>query len=180
MKRWIQFSKCSITCQNWGKTGRSFLIEFWHSIDGLMQDCSNSIANTMELLQCCTKPSICHVRCDVCAVLFVSNTEICSLVTLYVKSRLLKLSSLSIILPLTPVNPVMSVCSIQLVQNRVPDIYRCTTPALKGIILNPLPLDKVAVISQTTFSNAFSWMKSFIFRLKFHWSLFQSVQHWLR
>ena len=27
-------------------------------IDGLVQDCSNSIANALELLQCCTKPSI--------------------------------------------------------------------------------------------------------------------------
>ena len=26
--------------------------------DGLVQDCSNSIANAMELLQSCTKPSI--------------------------------------------------------------------------------------------------------------------------
>ena len=25
-------------------------------IDGLMQDCSNSIANALELLQSCTKP----------------------------------------------------------------------------------------------------------------------------
>ena len=28
-------------------------------IDGLEQDCSNSIANALELLQSCTKPSIC-------------------------------------------------------------------------------------------------------------------------
>ena len=28
-------------------------------IDGLVQDCSNSIANTLELLQSCTKPSTC-------------------------------------------------------------------------------------------------------------------------
>ena len=27
-------------------------------VDGLMQDCNNSIANTLELLQSCTKPSI--------------------------------------------------------------------------------------------------------------------------
>ena len=27
-------------------------------IDGLVQDCSNSIANALELLQSCTKPSI--------------------------------------------------------------------------------------------------------------------------
>ena len=27
-------------------------------IDGLVQDCNNSIANALELLQSCTKPSI--------------------------------------------------------------------------------------------------------------------------
>ena len=31
-------------------------------------------------------------------------------------------------------------------------------------------------ISQTTFSNAFSWMKVFEFRLEFHWSLFPRVE----
>ena len=35
--------------------------------------------------------------------------------------------------------------------------------------------DKIADISQT-FSNAFSWMKIYEFRLKFHWSLFPNVQ----
>ena len=38
---------------------------------------------------------------------------------------------------------------------------------------------------QTTFWNAFSWMKSFVFLLKFHWILFLMVQliitqHWFR
>ena len=35
---------------------------YWISyhVDGLMQDCSNSIANTLELLQSCTKLSILH------------------------------------------------------------------------------------------------------------------------
>ena len=38
---------------------------------------------------------------------------------------------------------------------------------------------------QTTFSNAFSWMKMIKFRLRFHWSLFPRVQltilqHWFR
>ena len=32
--------------------------------------------------------------------------------------------------------------------------------------------DKMDAISQTTISNAFSWMKMFWFRLKFHWSVF--------
>ena len=30
----------------------------WLCIDGLVQDCSNSIANALELLQSCTKPSV--------------------------------------------------------------------------------------------------------------------------
>ena len=36
--------------------------------------------------------------------------------------------------------------------------------------------DKMVAIFQTTFSNAFSWMKMFKFRLRFHWSLFPRVQ----
>ena len=45
--------------------------------------------------------------------------------------------------------------------------------------------DKMAAISQTIFSNAFSWMKMDEFRLRFHWSLFLRVQltifqHWFR
>ena len=45
--------------------------------------------------------------------------------------------------------------------------------------------DKMAVIFQTTYWNAFSWMKNFEFRLIFHWSLFLRVQliiflHWFR
>ena len=48
-----------------------------------------------------------------------------------------------------------------------------------------LPLDTMAAILQMTFSNAFSWMKSFVFWVKFHWSLFLMVQltitqHWFR
>ena len=45
--------------------------------------------------------------------------------------------------------------------------------------------DKMAAISQTTFSSAFSWMKTFEFWLRFHWSLFIRVQltifqYWFR
>ena len=42
--------------------------------------------------------------------------------------------------------------------------------------LTHLSLDQMAAISQTIFSDAFSWMKSFVFRFKFHWSLFLRVQ----
>ena len=49
--------------------------------------------------------------------------------------------------------------------------------------LTHLPLDKMAAVSLMTFSNALSWMKSFVFRFRFHWSLFLRVQltitqHW--
>ena len=36
--------------------------------------------------------------------------------------------------------------------------------------------DKMAAVFQTTFSIAFSWIKMYVFRLKFHWSLFLRVQ----
>ena len=43
----------------------------------------------------------------------------------------------------------------------------------------------MAAVSQTTHSDAFSWMKMLEFRLRFHWSLFQRAQltifqHWFR
>ena len=46
-------------------------------------------------------------------------------------------------------------------------------------------LNKMAAISQTIFSGAFLWIKSFVFWLKLHWSLFLRVpwiitQHWFR
>ena len=52
-------------------------------------------------------------------------------------------------------------------------------------IINSSLLDKMAAISQTIFSDAFSWMKSFWCWLRFHWSLFLRVkltinQHWFR
>ena len=46
-------------------------------------------------------------------------------------------------------------------------------------------LNKMATIFQTTFSNAFSWIKIVAFWWKFHWNLFPRVQlttfqHWFR
>ena len=50
---------------------------------------------------------------------------------------------------------------------------------------NTSSLDKMAAISQTIFSDAFSWLKGFVLWSKFHWSLFPNVQltinqHWFR
>ena len=53
------------------------------------------------------------------------------------------------------------------------------------VILNTFRPRQMATIFQTTFSNAFSWMKMYEFWLKFHWSLFPRVrlsifQHWVQ
>ena len=44
-------------------------------IGGLVQDCSNSIANALELLQSCTKPSICADDIDTGLVAFQQRSE---------------------------------------------------------------------------------------------------------
>ena len=43
---------------------------------------------------------------------------------------------------------------------------------LQFLFINLSPLDKMAAISQKTFSDAFLWMKIFLFWLRFQWSLF--------
>ena len=53
------------------------------------------------------------------------------------------------------------------------------------LLINTLRPRQMDAISQTTFSNAFSWMKMHEFRLRFHWSLFLRFeltifQHWFR
>ena len=68
--------------------------------------------------------------------------------------------------------------SIQQFQNHI-DTY------VEGATLTHWGRDKMAAIFQTTFWNAFSWMKMYEFQLKFHWSLFLRVQltifqHWFR
>ena len=44
------------------------------------------------------------------------------------------------------------------------------------LAINSSPLTKWPPLSQTTFSNAFSWIKSFAFPFEFHWSFLLRVQ----
>ena len=41
----------------------------------------------------------------------------------------------------------------------------------RELVFNSFPLDKMAAISETTFSNAFSWMEMLEFWFKLHWNL---------
>ena len=59
------------------------------------------------------------------------------------------------------------------------------TIASAAFVLTHWGRDKMAAIFQTTFSNAFSWMRMYRFRIRFHWSLFPRdqltiFQHWFR
>ena len=75
-----------------------------------------------------------------------------------------------------PINPYLRYVDWLLLKSETRAIGQCLTHWGRG---------KMAAIFQTAFSNAFSWMKMFEFRLKFHWSLFLRVQltifqHWFR
>ena len=56
--QWLSATLQSRLPMNWSY--HCLALSHWY-IDGLVQDCSNSIANAMEFLQSCTKPS---VYCD--------------------------------------------------------------------------------------------------------------------
>ena len=65
------------------------------------------------------------------------------------------------------------------------DVEKYRLPTVSSQSLTYWSRDKMAAVSQTTLSNAFSWMKMLKFRLRFHWSLFLRLQltinqHWLR
>ena len=47
---------------------------------------------------------------------------------------------------------------------------------MDNVMLTHWGRDKMDAIFQTTFSNAFLWMKTYEFRLRFHWSLFARFQ----
>ena len=59
---------------------------------------------------------------------------------------------------------------------QIQSVNRCYPDDYKGSNSTQWGRDKMAAVSQTTLSNAFSWMKMLEFRLKFIWSLFLRVQ----
>ena len=78
----------------------------------------------------------------------------------------------------TPSRSLWRHCNNHVLEMKPPDAYTIRLLTLWGP-------DKIVVISKTTFSNTFSWMKIYEFRLRFHWSLFLRVQliifqYWFR
>ena len=71
------------------------------------------------------------------------------------------------------------------IENEMENVFAHCRPFCLGYTVSHWGRDKIADIFQTTFTNVFSWMKMYEFRLKFHWSLFLRlqltiVQYWFR
>ena len=82
-------------------------------------------------------------------------------------------------------NLIISIVSVNGLAPAGSEATAGTVMPLSGYCISHWGRDKMAAIFQTTFSNAFSWLKMFEFQLRFHWILFPGVQltifqHWLR
>ena len=97
--------------------------------------------------------------------------------------------SIKISLKFVPKGPIINIPAlVQIKAWRRPGDKPLSEPMLVSLLLclNELThwgWDRMAANFLTTFSNAFSWMKTFEFRFKFHWILFLGVQltifqHW--
>ena len=72
-------------------------------------------------------------------------------------------------------------CLFVLALGQLNDYTNASKETIEGMIIffsesEHINVDKIAAIFQTTFPNAFSWMKFFVFWLKFHWRLILRVQ----
>ena len=155
-----------------------------------MQDCSNSIANALELLQSCTKPSmLCYIllkhgylcACKTAVTPLLMHWSYCSLALshqCYVISSYWNMVIYALIIMMP------SWISVYLWNKRFFNLpymvhhinphwfkqwlftYSVTSITWMNDELTHLPLDKMAAILLTIFSDAFLWMKSFVFWLK--------------
>ena len=134
------------------------------SINGLMQNCSNSIANALVLLQICTKPSIYYLWNDI-TINPPNSTYVYCVLHGFLLFHCVDIISSYWFHVIDLPNPHSS------------GLFQCfpqNMSALQGLTL--WGWDKMATSFQTTFSNAFSWMKIYELWLKLNWSLFLMVQ----
>ena len=79
----------------------------------------------------------------------------------------------------TPPPPLKNKNKSNFIEENVTEIIICkllSAILFRGHALTHWGRDKMEAISQTTYSNAFSWLRMYEFRLKFHWSLFPRIQ----
>ena len=136
------------------------------------------------------KPMLCYGWLEQ-TEFFSSEYRTCNLWKCFWKYRLRKAAMLSRVRwvksqYVTPSGSVTGIFRDYEVNIVAVDIMKsCGNRSSTTMVLTHWSRDKMDAISQTTFSNAFSWMKMFEYRSKFHWSLFLRVQltisqHWFR
>ena len=142
---------------------------------GLVQDCSNSIANALESLQSFTKPSMYRCASFTCILLN------------HIKSIAIEIALRW--MPQNFTDDRVILVWVMAWSHQAPDLILivmwCLVVPIPATELTHWGRDKMDAISMDAFSNTFSWMKIYKFRLKFHWSLFPAVkstifQHWFR
>ena len=148
--KWVSHVKDSI----WFSVNNKSCGQCESYIDGLLENCSISSVQAVEILQSCTKPSM-----------------YCFLLT---EQWDLYLSSPPYICMHRHTSSSLSQCWVLR-----------SAPAHAWSSRTHWGSDKMADVFQTTFPNAFSWMKMYEFQLRFHWNLFPRVQlaifqHWFR
>ena len=154
-------------------------------IYGLVQDCSISIANALEILQSGTKPCQ-NIPVSIPEGLNYQRNLCMSTFKIYPCWKFWKLTFSKHNQPLSQ----QAIISTNGDQDLCIHMASPSTTALRWSNLEYSGLkqwgrDKMATIFQATVSNAFSWVKIYWFRLRFHSSLFPRVQltifqHWFR
>ena len=143
-----------------------------------MQEWRNSIANTLELCLSCTNSSISFLNSRISHVIEIHWVD---WNTITVISTVDVMSADDLATPTRSTKQLIQVMGLfasgHYYEHK--DVTSIGNPMIK---LTHWGWDKIA-ISQTTFSNAFSWMKMYEFCLRFHWSLFLRFeltifQHW--
>ena len=174
-------------------------------IDGLVQGYSISIANAMEILQSCTKPSIWSENTGQISVYWLKfrrTSVACTLFILVLPAYWHPYSSTMLpttALRLRPMTALVSRASMAVMEEMTLKCVIAADPRDTLVSLRDLSRllqrnttrglthwggGKIAAISQATFSNAFSSMKMYEFRFRFHWNLVQRFEltflHWFR
>ena len=159
-------------------------------MDSSVQDCNNSIANALELLQSCAKPSTSSLVylwimwSHLMLSLFITLYMTCGywywnvFVSIQVPDQNRNDAGSSVLIPIW-CWLIMTYIVVLLNKDGV-----WQTPEFSVLFATILPIstlthwgwDEMATISQTPFSNTLSWMKIVVFWWKFHWNLFLRVQ----
>ena len=158
--------------------------------NGLVQERHNSSALAMELRLSCANPSICEsidfkfasdylAKLALCSHKPINDFQKCLFFQITDQYYLCLENQILLVNEKSALFKIVSTVTLE-------THYSVISMSISAkISLTHWGRDKLAAIAQTTFSNAFSWMKMYKFWLIFDWSLFPGIQitifhHWFR